>query len=206
MSTIGIIDVGIGNLGSLKSAVYELGFDVRLIETPAALTECGAVILPGVGSFAHGMQAIQQAALIEPLLAHAAAGKPMLGICLGMQLLFSKGEEGVECAGLGLMPGTVRRFQERPSFHIPHVGWNDVSRVQHHPLWQGIKPGVDFYFVHSYRVECDPVYVIGQTNHGEDFPSFVGKTNVVGVQFHPEKSQRSGLRLLENFCLWDGRC
>lgn len=203
---IGIIDVGIGNLGSLKSAVYELGFDVSLVETPAALGECDSVILPGVGSFSHGMQAIRNAALVEPLFAHVAAGKPTLGICLGMQLLFSKGEEGVECAGLGLMVGTVRRFAERPSFQIPHVGWNDVSRVHQHPLWQGIKPGVDFYFVHSYRVECEPMYVVGQTNYGEDFPSVVAKENVVGVQFHPEKSQRSGLRLLENFCSWNGQC
>jgi glutamine amidotransferase len=114
MSRIGIIDVGIGNLGSLKSAVHELGFDVYLVETPAALRECESVILPGVGSFAHGMQAIQKAALIEPLFDHVAAGKPTLGICLGMQLLFSTGKEGVECAGLGLLPGTVRRFAERP--------------------------------------------------------------------------------------------
>lgn len=206
MSLVGIIDVGIGNLGSLKSAVYELGFDVCLISTSAALGECSSVILPGVGSFAHGMQAIKMAKMSEPVVAHVAAGKPTLGICLGMQLLFSIGEEGVECKGLGLIPGLVRRFEERASFQIPHVGWNDVSFVHQHPIWRGIKPGVDFYFVHSYRVVCDPEYVVGQTNYGEDFPSVVARGNVVGVQFHPEKSQRSGLRMLENFCSWNGQC
>jgi len=206
MKTIGIVDVGIGNLGSLKAAVYELGFDVCFVRTPAALSECYSIILPGVGSFAHGMQSIEEAALVEPLLAHVANGKPLLGICLGMQLLFSNGEEGSECEGLSLLPGKVRRFPDRPSLYLPHVGWNNVSPIQQHPLWEGIKLGVDFYFVHSYRVECDPTFLIGQTNYGEDFPSMVGKANVVGVQFHPEKSQRSGLRLLENFCMWDGKC
>ena len=206
MKTIGIVDVGIGNLGSLKAAVYELGFDVCLVKTPAVLSECDSIILPGVGSFAHGMQAIEHATLVEPLLDHVSAGKPILGICLGMQLLFSDGNEGLLCAGLGFLPGNVRRFPDRPAFHLPHVGWNNVLRTQQHPLWEGIKLGVDFYFVQSYRVECDPLFHIGQTNYGEDFPSMVGKANVVGVQFHPEKSQRSGLRLLENFCIWDGRC
>ena len=206
MSLVGIIDVGIGNLGSLKSAIYELGFDVCLIETPAALGGCDSVILPGVGSFAHGMQAIHRAELTEPILAHAAAGKPILGICLGMQLLFTTGEEGGRLQGLGLMPGIVKRFEEHASFQIPHVGWNDVTFVHQHPILRGVKPGVDFYFVHSYRVVCDHRYVVGQTNYGEDFPSVVAMGNVVGVQFHPEKSQRSGLRMLENFCSWNGQC
>lgn len=206
MNKIGIIDVGIGNLGSLKSAVYELGFDACMVNKPAELVNFGAIILPGVGSFGHGMQALKQAKLDEALCAEAEAGKPMLGICLGMQMLFSSGNEGRESKGLGIMHGTVQRLEERPSFHVPHMGWNDVAKVKPHPLWEGIKPGLDFYFIHSYRVVCDSSFIIGQTSHGEDFPSFVGRANVVGVQFHPEKSQRSGLRLLENFCLWDGQC
>lgn len=205
MSVVGIVDVGIGNLGSLKSAVFELGFDACLVKVPAALAECSSVILPGVGSFAHGMQAIENAGLIEPLRAHVAAGRPLLGICLGMQLLFDEGTEGGGCRGLGMIPGRVRRFADLPSLHVPHVGWNDVSIALQHPLWRGIKPGVDFYFVHSYRAECDGEYVIGNTSYGEQFPSVVASgPSVVGVQFHPEKSQRNGLRVLENFCLWDG--
>ena len=152
------------------------------------------------------MEAIQRAGLINPILAYAAAGRPILGICLGMQLLFSAGEEGGESDGLGLIPGTVRRFEEHASFQIPHVGWNDVSLVHQHPLWRGIKPGVDFYFVHSYRVLCDPQFVVGKTDYGEEFPSAVANKNVVGVQFHPEKSQRNGLRMLENFCSWNTSC
>lgn len=207
MSLVGIIDVGIGNLGSLKSAVYELGFDVGLVREPAGLDECSSVILPGVGSFAHGMQAIEAAGLVIPIRAHVDSGRPLLGICLGMQLLFEEGEEGGIFNGLGLMPGKVRRFDDRPTFQVPHVGWNDVSMLRPHPVLKGIKPGVDFYFVHSYRVECAAEYIVGSTSYGEEFPSIVASArNIVGVQFHPEKSQRSGLRLLENFCLWDGRC
>jgi imidazole glycerol-phosphate synthase subunit HisH len=206
MNLIGIIDVGVGNLGSLKSAVYELGFDTCLIQTPNAMAECASVILPGVGSFAYGMFAIEKAGLVKPIRNHVAEGKPLLGICLGMQLLFSDGAEGGGCRGLGLIPGTVRKFQERPSFHVPHVGWNDVSLVREHPVWQRIKPGVDFYFVHSYRAECDARYVVGNTDYGEDFPSVVAFGSVMGVQFHPEKSQRNGLRVLENFCSWNGEC
>lgn len=206
MTEIGIIDVGIGNLGSLRSAIFELGFDSSLIKTSEALSQCESIILPGVGSFDHGMRAIEEAKLTQGLVTHALSGKPILGICLGMQILFDRGEEGNACAGLGILPGVVRRLKERPEFHIPHIGWNEVTRVGSHVLWQGIKLGVDFYFVHSYRVECDSEYVFGTTNHGEYFPSFVGMGNVVGVQFHPEKSQRSGLRLLENFCSWDGKC
>jgi glutamine amidotransferase len=113
----------------------------------------------------------------------------------------------VDAGVWGLIPGKVKRFAERPYFHVPHVGWNDVALVHPHPVWQGIKPGVDFYFVHSYHAECTAEYIVGSTSYGEEFPSIVASArNLVGVQFHPEKSQRNGLRLLENFCLWDGRC
>lgn len=206
MTTIGIVDVGIGNLGSLGSAVYELGFETILVRANSDLTECDSLVLPGVGSFAHGIQSLCAASLDKGIREFAAAGKPVLGICLGMQLLFADGDEGVASRGLGLIPGSVKRFPNSINLQIPHVGWNEVSPTRHHPLWDNIKPGVDFYFVHSYRVECDSIYVIGQTNYGSDFPSFIGINNVVGVQFHPEKSQRNGLRLLENFCLWDGQC
>ncbi len=206
MKLVGIIDVGIGNLGSLKSAVYELGFDVCLVKTPDMLAGCGSMILPGVGSFSHGMRVIKEAGLVELIRAHVANGKPLLGICLGMQLLFDEGNEGGACKGLSLIPGTVRRLRKHSSFHLPHVGYNEVTIVRQHPVWQGIKPDVDFYFVHSYRAECDSEYIVGSTEYGEEFPSIVSKGSVVSVQFHPEKSQHNGLRMLENFCLWDGQC
>ncbi|MBT8534586.1 imidazole glycerol phosphate synthase subunit HisH [Polynucleobacter paneuropaeus] len=206
MSAVGIVDVGIGNLGSLKSAIHELGFETLLVNDKSNLANCDSLILPGVGSFGHGVGALREASLDKAICEFAALGKPVLGICLGMQLLFAAGEEGGVSRGLSLIPGSVKRFPESIDLQIPHVGWNEVRLTKPHPLWTGIKTDVDFYFVHSYRVECDPAYANGLTNYGADFPSFVARENVVGVQFHPEKSQRNGLRLLENFCLWNGRC
>jgi glutamine amidotransferase len=206
MSLIGIVDVGVGNIGSLKSAVDELGFDFCMLDSAAELHKCSSLILPGVGAFSHGMQAIREAELVDPILSHAAAGKPLLGICLGMQLLFSSGDEGGDSASLGLIPGTVRKMERHSSLQIPHVGWNDINFIRKHSIWRGVKPGVDFYFVHGYRVVCDQQFVIGVTAHGEDFPSVVASGNVIGLQFHPEKSQRNGLRMLENFCLLDSQC
>ena len=203
MRLIGIIDVGIGNLGSIKSAVNELGFDVCLVKEKSELERCSSLILPGVGSFSHGIKNIRNSGLIEPIQSFVADGKPLLGICLGMQLLFEKGFEGGVFAGLGLLPGEVRKFNN-PSLYLPHVGWNNVALINEHKVWKGVKRDVDFYFVHSYRVECESVYVIGTTEYDETFPSVVSKRNVIGMQFHPEKSQSNGLRLLENFCLWSG--
>jgi len=206
MNRIGIIDVGIGNLGSLCGALYELGADIDIVTTQEAVLTSEALILPGVGSFTHGMRAIESAGLSDAIRRHVVDGRPLLGICLGMQLLFSYGDEGGGHAGLSLISGTVRRLPESPNFPVPHVGWNEVAVRDAHPLWQGIKPGVDFYFVHSYHIECDTRYVFGETEYGDTFPSAVAFANVFGVQFHPEKSQRNGLRFLENFCHWDGKC
>jgi glutamine amidotransferase len=206
MSLIGILDVGIGNVGSLNSAVYELGFDACLIDNPDLVSNCDSIILPGVGAFSYGINAIKDAGLLESINAHADKKKPLLGICLGMQLLFSHGYEGGKTKGLNLVHGTVKQFKGGPSLNLPHVGWNEVTQLQSHPIFQGVKTEVDFYFVHSYRVECDPEYIIGSTEYGESFPSVVSSGNVIGVQFHPEKSQKNGLRMLENFCLWDGKC
>lgn len=206
MNQIGIIDVGIGNIGSLNSAIYELGFDVCLVNDLDTLNNCDSLILPGVGSFYHGMSAIKAAGLIKPINNHITDKKPLLGICLGMQLLFDYGNEGRSNKGLGFIPGTVDRIKEKKSFHIPHVGWNTVTQVQNHPILHGIKSDVDFYFVHSYRVKCNSKYVIGNTEYSETFPTIVFNDSIVGMQFHPEKSQKNGLRILENFCLWGGNC
>jgi len=206
VSLIGIVDVGIGNIGSLKSAVYELGFEVCLVSNPDSLNNCDSIILPGVGSFSHGMSAIKKANLLKAINIHVDNEKPLLGICLGMQLLFTSGNEGGMIEGLGLMPGTVKRFKEDSFFRLPHIGWNEVDQLQQHPVFNLVNTGVDFYFVHSYRVECNYEYVIGSTEYGDLFPSIVSSGSMVGMQFHPEKSQKNGLQMLENFCLWDGKC
>jgi glutamine amidotransferase len=206
MNRIGIVDTGICNLGSLVGALEGLGFDPQPVRDPAALEGCERLLLPGVGAFAHGMSAIEAADLIEPIRRGVAAGKPLLGICLGMQLLFERGEEGENRSGLGLLHGHVRRMREEAALPLPHVGWNEVLRIRPHPLLDGIKPGVDFYFTHSFCADAAPENIVGAAEYGERFAAIVARDNVIGVQFHPEKSQRNGLRLLENFCIWDGSC
>lgn len=206
MRNIGIVDVGIGNIGSLKGAVYELGFDPVLVQEPLQLEECDNVILPGVGSFHHGIQMMIEAQVFDPIQKLVSRGTPLLGVCLGMQLLFEQGDEGGDSHGLGLIHGTIQRFQDDPSYRLPHVGWNELRKTQDHPVWNGITQGLDFYFVHSYIANCASDCVLGTTEYGEEFPSLVASGSVVGMQFHPEKSQKNGLKMLENFCRWDGSC
>jgi glutamine amidotransferase len=205
--TIGIVNVGIGNTGSLCGALYSLGWDTRLLETVEDFEGVDRLILPGVGSFAESMVRLQRADLVNSLRRFAASGKPVLGICLGMQLLATRGFEGGLNEGLGLIPGEVRFFDIEKQYRLPHVGWNSLEVSLGHPLLKGIRRGVDFYFVHSYYFHTEnESHIIGRTPYGFNFPSIVAKVNVVGTQFHPEKSQRNGLRFLDNFCSWDGTC
>lgn len=205
--SIGIIDVGIGNTGSLSGALYNMGWDTKRISRASDFDDISHLILPGVGSFKEGMFRLGEAGLIAPIKNHAASGKPLLGICLGMQLLASRGDERGLTSGLDLVPGHVRLLDVSPHSRLPHVGWNTLTVTQEHSLLHGVRSDVDFYFVHSYHfcVEDDRDQ-IGTTNHGEVFSSFVARNNVVGVQFHPEKSQRNGLRILDNFCSQDSLC
>ncbi|WP_374324113.1 imidazole glycerol phosphate synthase subunit HisH [Azonexus sp.] len=204
--SIGVIDIGIGNLGSLRNALYSQGWDTQPVRTPDEFNEISHLILPGVGSFATAMQRLSQSRLLEAIRDFAASGRPILGICLGMQLLAEFGSEGGETEGLGLVPGRVVPLAVS-DLRLPHVGWNNAHQSRKHPVLDGIRDDVDFYFVHSYRfVAADTSAVIAQTEYGETFPSIVGKSNVIGTQFHPEKSQANGLRLLDNFCIWDGTC
>jgi glutamine amidotransferase len=204
---IGIIDVGIGNIGSLRGALYSQGWDAQTVSAPDDMDGITHLLLPGVGSFATAMRRLNAAGLVQPIRRHAADGHPIMGICLGMQLLADHGTEGGDSEGLGLIPGDVIAFDKDPNLRLPHVGWNVLHPRQPHPLLKGIRQDVDFYFVHSYffsaRRETD---VVGATEYGVSYPSFVASGSVVGVQFHPEKSQRNGLRLLDNFCQWDGAC
>ncbi|MEJ7759151.1 MAG: imidazole glycerol phosphate synthase subunit HisH [Gemmatimonadaceae bacterium] len=204
---IGIANLEIGNLRSVANAVDSFGYDHCLIDAPSQLHSLSHLVLPGVGSFHTAMRQLHLSGMYEPIRQFADTGRPLLGVCLGMQLLGSRGIEGEETTGLGLIPGDVRRFDDARVGSIPHVGWNSVDICGDHPLFHGVRTGVDFYFVHSYHLRPENGdSVLGRTECGESFVSAAARGNVVGFQFHPEKSQANGLRLLDNFCGWDGRC
>lgn len=203
---IGILDFGMGNIGSVRNAVYQNGFDPILINTAANFDDISHLILPGVGNFSAAMPEIENRHLRQPILNFVASGRPLLGTCLGMQLLMTIGEEGGSYSGLDLIPGKVTRLKGG-GLRVPHIGWNILNVEQAHPIFQNIKSGRDFYFVHSYEAVCDHSGdMLASTDYGGVVTAVIGRNNVVGVQFHPEKSQLNGLRLLENFCQWDGKC
>jgi glutamine amidotransferase len=196
---IGIIDYGMGNLRSVYNAFRSLDANVRLITAKEQFEDITHLVLPGVGSFAKAMENLEQRALIEPIMQFAASGKPMLGICLGMQLLASKGFEPYESKGLGLIEGEVVRMNFT-GVRIPHVGWNALELAIDHALFIGIRKQVDFYFVHSYFFKVrNQENILAHSEYGSRFPSVVYKGNITGMQFHPEKSQKHGLRILHNF-------
>jgi imidazole glycerol-phosphate synthase subunit HisH len=204
---IGVVDVGIGNLGSLKQALYSLGWDVVPVKNAHDLDDLSHVILPGVAAFTAAMQKLARAELVQPLQRFAADGRPLMGICLGMQLLLDTGQEDGPTDGLGLIHGDVRLINVPQGVRLPHVGWNEAKQLRKHPVLKGIRNDVDFYFVNSYGVVLEnPEDALAETDYGVMFPSIIGSGNVVGAQFHPEKSQANGLRILDNFCNWDGRC
>ena len=195
-----IIDYNMGNTGSVMNALAFLGVPAKISKEKNDLQAASHLILPGVGAFGDGMKHITDLGLL-PILREQVLErkKPFLGVCLGMQLLAEVGEEGGEHAGLGWLPGRVRRFQiDEMALPVPHVGWNDVTVIKATPLFTDIDPMV-FYFTHSYILEPPPDFIIGTCAYGEVFAAAVAKDNIFGVQWHPEKSQRSGLKLLENF-------
>jgi glutamine amidotransferase len=199
---IALLDYGSGNLRSVEKALRRVGGDVRVLTRPEDLREARAVVLPGVGAFDDCLGALQRQELLEGVKAFIASGRPFLGICVGYQALFERSEEFNSCAaGLGLFAGKVVRFTERPGLKIPQIGWNQVEVVQPDcPLFQGIPSGSHFYFVHSfYPKPADDSIVAARTTHGDTFASAVWRGNVHATQFHPEKSQAVGLKLLENF-------
>jgi glutamine amidotransferase len=204
---IGIVDVGIGNIRSVANGVYQLGYDYTLIEDPRQFDSVSHLIIPGVGCYRTAMEQLAEGGFDNKIREFAADGRPVLGICLGMQLLSVKGDEGGDTTGLSLIEGSVSRLNGTGQIRLPHVGWNRVTFVRKdHPVLRNIKDGVDFYFVHTYHFLCNNVGdVLGVSEYGQRFCSVVGKDNVIGFQFHPEKSQNNGLQLLENFCKWDGK-
>jgi glutamine amidotransferase len=201
---IALIDYGISNLRSVQKAFEHLGTEVTLVDTPDRLAQADRLILPGVGAFPAGMKGIQERGLIEPIRQAARDGKPLIGICLGMQLLFESSDEMGETNGLGLLPGQVTRIGSLPSvvtgLKVPHMGWNQLDLVSDHPLVRDLVSGSYAYFVHSYAVYPDQrEVVLATTDYGGPFASIVGRGKVCGLQFHPEKSQAVGLKLLRNF-------
>jgi len=193
-----IIDYNVGNLGNLKNALDAQNIPNTIVRRPEELRGYARIILPGVGAFAPAVDHLRQAELEAAVLERVGAGVPFLGVCVGMQLLFDQSEEDGLHRGLGLVPGRVVRFSH--GLKIPHIGWNAVAFRQEDPLLAGIADGSHFYFVHSYHgVLADPACLLGETHYGIPFPAIVRRGNVWGVQFHPEKSQNPGLRLLKNF-------
>ncbi|MFH0909121.1 MAG: imidazole glycerol phosphate synthase subunit HisH [bacterium] len=202
MSRIVIVDYGFCNLDSVLRAVQECGGDAVVSDDPRSAATAGKLILPGVGSFAEAMKSIRALGWDDTLRREVAQnGIPLLGICLGMQLLATRGTEGGDSDGLGLVPGRVVRLtRTTPDLRIPHVGWNEVEQRRPSPLFEGIADHKDFYFVHCFHFVPDHNEdILGTTAYGEDFVSVVGRGIVVGTQFHPEKSLRTGFALLRNF-------
>ena len=197
MTTIGIVDHGMGNRRSVEKALERVGADARLTGDHAILRAADGLVLPGVGAFPEGMRRLAELGLDDVLRERAAAGVPLLGICLGMQLLFESSTEHEGAPGLGILPGTVTRLQ---SPRLPHIGWNLVTFERDSALTEGLGDAAAFYHVHSFACRpSDASDVVGTSEYGERFVSIVERGNVMASQFHPEKSSRDGLRMLRNF-------
>jgi imidazole glycerol-phosphate synthase subunit HisH len=214
MNTVAVIDYGMGNLRSVCKAIEHVAPRTRVQLTTATADICAAarVVFPGQGAIGACMTALEGNGLRDSLL-EAIKTKPFLGICLGLQALYDFSEEGGGTPGLSLLAGAVKRFPvekmtEKDTglrLKVPHMGWNEVHQTGTHPMWHGIPQGTRFYFVHSYFADsADPSDVAGETTYALRFTSAAARANIFAVQFHPEKSQRGGLRLLENFMSWDG--
>ncbi|REL30276.1 imidazole glycerol phosphate synthase subunit HisH [Thalassotalea euphylliae] len=206
---IGILDIGLGNIQSVYNAIYENGYDPVLVNQPEQLRELSHFIMPGVGNFSAVSQMLAKSGFDRAIKNLIAEGKPTLGICLGMQLLASFSREVVgdekQAEGLDIIPAQVLPIADTVSLPVPHVGWNEAKIAQKHPIFENIKNLRDFYFVHSYHMQCQrSEHVLATTDYQHSLVCIVAKDNVVGVQFHPEKSQKNGMQLLENFCEWDG--
>ena len=208
--TVAIIDYGSGNLRSaakaFERAAWEAGLDQDIVVTADAqrVAEAERIVLPGVGAFADCLRGLESLDGMREALERAVVqdGRPFLGICVGMQLLASRGEEFGGCDGLGWIPGAVVPLAPSPSFRAPHMGWNAVTAGAPHPVFDGLD-GEAFYFAHSFHfVAENPAHSLGLTAHGEDIAALIGRDNLIGAQFHPEKSQTAGLAFLSRFLGW----
>ena len=199
---IGLIDYNMGNLRSVTNAFEKLGVSIEIVKDANDVSKFDKIILPGVGAFKDAMDCLHERGMDEAVKAFANSGKPLLGICLGMQLLFDSSVEFGKCAGLGLIEGEIvnfdtSRFSSR--LKVPHMGWNELFITKDSQLFKGMPKSFYLYFVHSFHAKCDEKYTIGKTMYGYEFPSAVQKENVYGFQPHPEKSHANGLAILKNF-------
>ncbi|OHC72946.1 MAG: imidazole glycerol phosphate synthase, glutamine amidotransferase subunit [Rhodocyclales bacterium RIFCSPLOWO2_02_FULL_63_24] len=211
MSTVVVVDYGMGNLRSVAKAIEHVApeAEVRVSSAASEIAAADRVVVPGQGAMPDCMRELSARGLRQAVI-RAAAEKPFLGICVGLQMLFGHAEEG-DVMGLEILPGRVPRFPHEAMvapdgtrLKVPHMGWNQVQQVDAHPLWDGIEDGARFYFVHSYYVEPQtPDVIAGSTDYGIPFTSAVAHANIFAVQFHPEKSAQAGLRLLGNFMRWN---
>lgn len=197
---ITIVDYGMGNLRSVQKAFETLGVDAKVTSRPQEVAEATKLVLPGVGAFRDAIAELKRQDLVQPILEHVAAEKPFLGICLGLQLLFDISYEDGEWEGLGIVPGEVVRFRDVPGFKVPHMGWNQLQVVGEPAVLAGIPKDAHFYFVHSYYVvPKDPGVIAAKTDYIDPVTAMIQRGNLMATQFHPEKSQQVGLKLLKNF-------
>lgn len=205
MSAIVIIDYGMGNLRSVQKAFEQVGGNAVVTADPAVAARADKLVLPGVGAFRDCMRNLEAGGFVAPIREHIASGKPFLGICLGLQLLFTESEEFGRHQGLDIIPGKVVRFPDGAHegdalLKVPHMGWNRIGLRRPAPLFQGVEDGSFVYFVHSYYVvPADPAVIATETGYGRNFCSSIWRDNVMATQFHPEKSQGVGLKMLKNF-------
>lgn len=201
MPVIAVIDYDMGNLHSVCKGLENAGATAKITDVPGEIEQADAVLLPGVGSFDPAIQHLRSRDLVSPVKDAIASGKPFLGVCLGLQILFESSEEGKE-PGLGIIPGVVRRFKSEPGLTIPHIGWNRLDLTQPDiPLWQHLQHQPWLYFVHSYYVDpIDSAVTAATVTHGsQTITAAIARDNLVAVQFHPEKSSTAGLQMLANF-------
>ena len=198
---IGVIDYGAGNLRSVCNSLKKLSVNSTLIRSPEDIKDISSIIFPGVGSFGDSSEQLKKQRLFDPIKSWLKDDRPFLGICIGFQMLFEKSDESPNSDGFGVIPGKVVRFPEENSLKVPHMGWNEIKvRNSSDPIWKGIKTSTHFYFVHSFYPEpLESNSVSSITSYGLEFASSVRCGNIFGTQFHPEKSQTAGLKLISNF-------
>lgn len=200
MMRVGIIDYGMGNLYNVQNACRKLGIDSQIANEPSLLADASHLILPGVGGFPEAIDRLEASGFIPFIRQQVSRSVHLMGICLGMQLLFEQSTEFKMTSGIGLLPGEVIQFQLDSRYKVPHVGWNELNQVKQHRLFRGIDQRAYVYYVHSYHLRTDEsTIVIGETDYGYRVPVMVAKDTLYGCQFHPEKSGDVGLKLLENF-------